>query len=304
MHHTLKRVIERTIVLSGVTRLARVTARRRALVLMYHNIVPDDVAVVGDRSLHLARGQFSRQLDHLRATCDVVSLAALVDGTPASSDRCRVAITFDDAYVGAVSLGVDELIRRDLPATIFVPPGLLGEATWWDLLGASPTGLRDDVRTELLDAYRGEGPAIRGAPQWAAAASAAALAPEQRIADEARIKQAAVERGITIGSHTWSHANLAALDDVTLDAELTRSRDWLAERFPSFVPYVTYPYGLSSPRVEDAARRAGYLAAFRAAGGWFPADAPNRRYSLSRFDVSAGLSLDGFKLRLAGLGLD
>jgi peptidoglycan/xylan/chitin deacetylase (PgdA/CDA1 family) len=303
MHQTLKRVVERASVLSGFARVARVATRRRALVLMYHNIVPDDASVVGDRSLHLAQGQFSRQLDYLRATCDVVSLAALVDGTPARSDRCRVAITFDDAYVGAVSLGVDELIRRDLPATIFVPPGLLGEETWWDLLGASPNGLRDDVRTELLQAYRGEGAAIRRAPQWAATASSAALRPEQRIADEARIKRVAAQRGITIGSHTWSHPNLAALDDEILDAELRRSRDWLAERFASFVPYVTYPYGLSSPRVEDAARHAGYVAAFRAGGGWIPADAPNRRYSLTRFDVSAGLSLDGFRLRLAGLGL-
>lgn len=304
MHRALKRVVERTAVLSGLPRLARMANRDRALVLMYHNIVPDGGSVVGDHSLHLAQSEFARQLDLLQDVCELVPLASLVDGQSGRFDRCRIAITFDDAYVGAVSLGLDELRLRAIPATIFVPPGLLGQETWWDSLGAaSADGMNPDVRTRLLHDHRGQASVIRESAYWAAVPSAPSLRPEQRITDEAGLTRAASQPGISIGSHTWSHPNLAAIDGETLDDELSRSFRWLTERYSAFVPYLTYPYGLSSSPVEEAASRAGYRAAFLASGGWYPADHTRRRFSLPRFDVSAGLSLDGLRLRLGGLGL-
>jgi hypothetical protein len=60
---------------------------------------------------------------------------------------------------------------------------------------------------------------------------------------------------------------------------------------------------MSSGAVEQAASRAGYRAAFLAGGGWFPNDPASRQFALPRFDVSSGLSLDGLRLRLAGIGL-
>ena len=304
MHRVLKRVVERIAVVSGIPRLAMRLHRGRSLVLMYHNIVPDGGAVVGDRSLHLARSEFARQLDLLQDTCEIVSLDALVAGPSASGSRCRVAITFDDAYVGAVTLGVDELGRRGIPATIFVPPGLLAQETWWDRLGAaSAAGLNEGVRSRLLQEYCGQGSAIQNSPHWHAVQSAAALRPEQRIADDTALSRAASRPGISIGSHTWSHPNLVAIDAETLDAEVGRSFRWLADRYTAFVPYMTYPYGLWSPHIEETVARAGFRAAFLASGGWLPSDITARRFSLPRFDVSAGLSLNGLRLRLAGFGL-
>lgn len=304
MRGVLKRAVERVAVVSGIPHLAMKLHRDRALVLMYHNIVPDGGAVVGDRSLHLARSEFARQLDLLQGMCEIVSLDALVAGPSDPDSRCRVAITFDDAYVGAVTLGVDELGRRGMPATIFVPPGLLAQETWWDRLGAaSVDGLNEDVRLRLLQEYCGQGSAIQRSPHWHVVQSAPSLRPEQRIADDAGLARAASRPGISVGSHTWSHPNLVAIDAETLEAELGRSFQWLTERYSVFVPYMTYPYGLWSPRVEETVARAGFRAAFLASGGWLPHDITARRFSLPRFDVSAGLSLDGLRLRLAGLGL-
>src|SRR5690242_13663445 len=234
MRPALKRVLERTAVLTGVSRLARMVHRDRALVLMYHNVVPDGGRVGGDRSLHLPRGEFARQLDLLQALCEIVPLATLVERGLDTGDRCRIAITFDDAYVGAVSLGVEELRRRGIPATIFVPPGLLGQETWWDLLGAaSADGLNEGVRSRMLRDYRGQTSAIRESPWWSAVHGAPPPSPEQRITDERGLALAAAEVGINIGSHTWSHPNLAVIDDETLAAELGRSLGWLRERWSS-----------------------------------------------------------------------
>ena len=271
---------------------------------MYHNVVPTRDSVEGDRSLHLARPDFAKQLDYLQAACDVVPLRELIDGELEDPSRFRVALTFDDAYLGAVSVGLDEVTRRGLPATIFAPPGLLGQETWWDVLAAaSPDGMNGDDRARLLQEFRGQAEAIRHSPQWAGARRDSPLQPELRIAEAAELAQAVSQPRITIGSHTWTHPNLAAIDPEMLDDELRRSFEWLRERFSSFVPFVTYPYGLSSPRVQEAAARAGYRAGFGIGGGWLPRDTAAHRFALPRFDVSSGLSLDGLRLRLGGFGL-
>ena len=104
----VKRIAERG--LRAVLAPARLRAlRQRALVVAYHNVVPDDWAGGGDRSLHLSRSDFIARLDVLQTTHDVVPLAALLDCTASSYKRPRAAITFDDAYRGAVTIGILEL---------------------------------------------------------------------------------------------------------------------------------------------------------------------------------------------------
>ena len=119
----LKSTLESALLRSGLASLVRRSVRGRALVLAYHNVLPDGAAPVGERALHISQHCFAEQLDHIVKVADVVPLGNLF--TPSSLDqRPRVVITFDDAYVGAVTVGVTELCQRGLPATIFVAPGL------------------------------------------------------------------------------------------------------------------------------------------------------------------------------------
>src|SRR2546422_8966546 len=62
--------------------------------------------------------------------------------TPAPSGRRpRVAITFDDAYQGAIAIGVEELARRGGPAALFVVPAFGGGGSfWWEPLGRDGGG--------------------------------------------------------------------------------------------------------------------------------------------------------------------
>jgi hypothetical protein len=67
------------------------------------------------------------------------------------------------------------------------------------------------------------------------------------------------------------------------------------------LPWLTYPYGLSSPEAERVAAAEGYAGALRVSGGWMgPANAVNR-FALPRYNVPAGLSIRGFDLRTAGI---
>ena len=133
---------------------------------------------------------------------------------------------------------------------------------------------------------------------------AAAVSPPShaRGAQESDLTAAAKVPGITFGSHTHSHPNLARLDDAALHQELEPPLAWLRERFTNVLPVISYPYGLSSPKVEQAAARAGYTAGFRIEGGWLARGADNA-FALPRLDVSSGISSAGFALRCAGVRL-
>lgn len=298
MRAGLKRAAEGLLVHSGLASAKRRGLRDRTLVLAYHNVVPDDQAAGGDQSLHLRRGAFVRQLDELTRHCDVVPLERSFD-PPHPGSRPRVVITFDDAYRGAVMLGVSELAARGLPATLFVAPAYLGgRSFWWDTLAGS-TGLTTEVRRRALETLRGrEEDICRWAKEVGMPGSAVPAMAQAASVDE--VLTATTHPGITVGSHSWSHPNLARLTGPEMADELVRSRDWLRTRFGTrFLPWIAYPYGSSSPDVERAAAAAGYDGGFRVDGGWLPR-AARPGFSLPRFNVPAGLSEPGFALRTAG----
>jgi peptidoglycan/xylan/chitin deacetylase (PgdA/CDA1 family) len=184
---------------------------------------------------------------------------------------------------------------------VFVAPDILGDrTTWWDALADPHTGELDaEFRRAALVECHGMprdvmALAAKGSREAREAASWARTAGEPELAH-------AVALGMTVASHSYSHANLAALSGDILYDEVARSLAWLRERFPSAVePYLAYPYGLSSPAAEAAALRAGYRGAFLVSGGYMP-----RRGALAarlpRLNIGSGVSRDGFVLRMAGL---
>jgi peptidoglycan/xylan/chitin deacetylase (PgdA/CDA1 family) len=294
----LKSAAERILAGSGLPRFARARHSGQCLVLAFHNVIAPGHRPSGDRPLHLPADDFERFLDALVATHDVVALDEIE--SPRNGRRPRAAITFDDAYAGALRLGVPALAARGLPATIFVAPGLLGrDACWWDRLAEPLGGLDARVRDDALHRRRGVDDAI----MQAAADKrppARAPAPEWRIATVDELEFVAARTGVTLGAHSWSHANLTALSAAELMAEMERPLAWLRERFHSARPWLAYPYGLSSPEVAQAAERAGYAFGFRVSGGWLT-PASGDRWSLPRWNVPAGLSEQGFVLHAAGM---
>jgi hypothetical protein len=64
---------------------------------------------------------------------------------------------------------------------------------------------------------------------------------------------------------------------------------------------ISYPYGISSPRVEHAARAAGYTAGLLIEGGWIFGGTIENPFAVPRLDVPSGLSAAGFELRTAGV---
>ncbi len=301
MRRSLKRAAEFGLTCFGVTRFARARHTGDTLVLAYHNIVPDGERTLGDTSLHMPQHEFARQLDLLQRTHDVISLSDLASRH--TGQRPRAVITFDDAYAGALSAGVGELTRRNLPATIFVTPAFIDGATfWWDRLARSDgQGLDTDVRDHGLTALAGRDADIT---RWARASALteAEVPAHERGASESAMRAAVDSGAILFGAHTWSHPNLAQLSVAEIEPELTRPLDWLRARFAKkTIPYLAYPYGLYNAEVVALARRCGYQGAFLIAGGWVTsAKMTTSPFELPRWNVPAGISLRGFEIRTSG----
>ncbi|MEO7040240.1 MAG: polysaccharide deacetylase family protein [Gemmatimonadaceae bacterium] len=298
----VKSTIEHGALWSGLPRVMRARRRGEVLVLAYHNIVPTGQGAAGDRSLHLTQSRFAEQLDELMRTHDVIPLERALTGH--AGDRPAAVVTFDDAYEGAVTAGVAELAARGLPATIFVATAFVnGGDFWWDALtapGASaPTA---ELRARALAACAGLDGRVRELAAREHLAVVNAPPSHARGASERDLVAAAAVKGITMGSHTHRHPNLARLAGDELRAELERPLSWLRARFSNVLPAISYPYGLSSPDVERVAAAAGYTAGLRIEGGWISRGASNP-FAIPRLDVPSGLSAAGFALRCAGARL-
>jgi len=290
-----KRFLEGAMDLAPV--LSRLTRRASgaSVILAYHNVLPDEEEVTGSAGTHLRLSDFRWQLDLLSEFGTVVSLDQLLESSPLQ-DGLRVALTFDDAYVGALAVALPELEERGMPSTVFVPTGLIGRgAFWWDSLGIS--GWEDDRWP--LEQLRGEGDRIRS---WA---ELHGIRPRpqgrsQVAGTEEDILRASQHSLVEFGVHSVGHPNLTRLSRTEVEAELGEARRWLLDQGLPVSGWLSYPYGLTSPWVEDVARDLHFRAAVTITGGWC-SPRPEDRFRLSRLNIPAGLSRNGFLLRLLGV---
>jgi peptidoglycan/xylan/chitin deacetylase (PgdA/CDA1 family) len=267
------------------------------MVLSYHNVVRDERFGYGDRSLHLALPVFEAQLKMLRSIGEIVPLDTLLAETHPSSRL--IAITFDDAYAGALEFGVGLCEAEQTACTVFVSPALLGTIAPWDAYAAA---LRwsESARNEYLQ----EGGGLRSDQQFTdgkTALEASGAVEAVRIATveelDRRLKSSTFMR---VGNHTFNHVNLSALSAELAWRDIHEGMNWLQVRFPERVQrVVAYPYGLApSVEVRERLRLEGICGLLNS-GGWQLREAPVSMSTFPRWNIPAGISERGFKLRLA-----
>jgi peptidoglycan/xylan/chitin deacetylase (PgdA/CDA1 family) len=177
--------------------------------------------------LSLSPELFDAHLEWLQQRCTVVALDDLVARRHQAREPL-VAITFDDGYADNHTDALPLLAARGMTATFFLTAGFLE---------------RDrEVLAQLADTWRT--PVDQLAP----------LAWDQ--VEELR------SAGMSFGSHTWSHRNLAQIADAEVERELTRSKHVLEARMSAPVSAVAYPWGKLRRHVTErtfaTAGRAGY----------------------------------------------
>ena len=296
---TLKHCLEGLAVGIGVDRIRRRLHGGTTVILAYHNVVPDELAGMGDASLHIPLGRFRQHLDALTATHEVRSLEeVLARRQHLDEEASLAAITFDDAYRGTLEVALPELQARKLPATLFVAPAILGDRTlWWDAISEpSLGGPRPEVRTRILEEGEGKEESARLVVPDALWQEMPSL---MRTVTEAELLELEAGFDLSIGSHTWSHPSLPRLSKEELSEELLQPREWLRTRFPErYLDVLSYPYGHSSGEIRRAVEEAGYHAGLALRGNRLQNPEEGTGYAVPRLNVPSGLSRNGLKLRL------
>lgn len=178
---------------------------KTAVILTYHRI--DDV--LNDPHLLCVTPQnFEKHLQFLKANYEVVSLSELHSRLEKKQLTGReAAITLDDGYLDNYTNALPLLEKYNLPATIFITTGFLGEKANldWD------------------HEYRSEDKAS--------------------FLNEDQIKKMSVHKLITVGAHTHRHNRLSGLDYQKQLDEINISKEILQNITGSQINYFAYPFG-------------------------------------------------------------
>lgn len=313
---------------SGLVRLFRRRNRHKLLVLMYHGVVEEALEPFCWHQLPL--NAFERQLAWLAEHYDVLpldeALARRADGT---LPERAAAITFDDGLRNNMTHAWPVLQRLDLPATIYLPTGMIGggAALWPDrvhlLLATTETGsvtcagagletapLRTSaershaIRTALR-VMKTLAPAARNEVE-AELAGALATDPSPppgpfRLMtwDEVAVMDA--DARMTFGAHTRTHPILAHAPDDDVTAEVSVSITDLAARVAKPSTSFAYPNGRAidfDDRSRAAVEAAGIRYAFSTEQGLVGTDADD--LALPRICIGSDLSFARFRLLASG----
>ena len=270
--------------------------RHSGLILCYHNVVGAHDRAVGDTSLHLPVDRFAAQMRWLAEHYEVVSLCALADHIRhGESVRGMAAITFDDGYAGVFEHAVPVLDAHRLPATVFVVADASTAASgfWWDHPAVTATATPRQ-RHRWLSELAGDADAILADIGGRTPTS---LAKSHRAAPWDMIRDAGP--GLDLGVHSATHRALPMLPDAELEREIVDSRAAIHAATGIWPNVIAYPYGLSSARVREAVRSAGYRAAFGLRAGVLRPTADV--WDLERINIPAGISEATFEAWTAGL---
>jgi len=276
---------------SGGLKLAQL--RRTNVILMFHEIAPEEAEALQKLLRYLARHFVIISLDEM--------LQRVAGKQP--FENAALALTFDDGLRNHRRIVYPILRELGLPATFYVCPGLIGTGTiWtWELACRIPW-LEASARRELYETA-GLGPEadpatfvqhLKGLP----------VAGREAVETEIRVRTpdfslSAKERDlyelmdwddireldpalITIGSHSMTHPDLPQVDDNRLAREITESRAELERRLGRPVVDFCYPNGHHDGRVLAQAAKVYRSAVTTAVGCVRRGDSP---WALKRIEV-------------------
>lgn len=255
--------------------------RRARSVIMLHGVGGPGMRAENFRAL----------IGWLRDNFEIVSTAQMLrelrEGRPPDS-RGEVAITFDDGLDNQFRFAYPILQAFNVPATMFVCPGLIDRGEWiWNMavrarLSRLDLSAQQRLARDLgMDGCRGSECIVAWmktlplAQRQQAEAMVAAATPDfvptpEEIAANQPLSWEQVRamdpKLITIGSHTSNHPILPTLDDAAIRAELEGSRDALQAQLQRPVEQFCYPNGSHDERVRRWVAQT-YAAAFAAEEG-------------------------------------
>ena len=300
----------------------RVALRNRAVVLMYHKVIPQSQEKsAAFEGMCVDPATFERQMAYLRKHFHLLPLDDLrrhiLNRIPFPTNSCLV--TFDDGWKDNYSHAYPILTRYEVPAVVFLSVGHIGtrKRFWQERIFNALCGIREAARRNPDFSTR-----YHPIPGGIKVEEFAGL-PEGKFREEVRkqirvlkkfplgciepIVEDLVEcagmsshddgesflswenvltmsRGcIDFGSHGMGHEILTNISHEAVLEEARTSKSIIEERIQQSVHAFSYPNGDHDPVVRKCVRECGYQIAFGTSRGFAgPGDDP---YSLNRVNV-------------------
>lgn len=255
------------------------------LILGYHRVADDPDDPYG---ICVSPAHFEEQMAVLQTKARISRMEDLVHGIQSGKLPERaVAITFDDGYADLLQTVRPVLEKFQIPCTIFIVTGSLGQEYWWDEIARLNAGGKftaDDLQETNYQKLL-----------------ALPLAERQRRLNRLRDRQApelntrSASRAMTlnelqelgncplieIGAHGVNHLSLGRLPGTEQKDELLESKEFLERNLGKAVSGFSYPNGSFAELTKKLALECGYAYACQSRPG--PVFANSDLYQLPRF---------------------
>lgn len=249
-----------------------------ALILLYHRVSHETQEAEPDPFLLGVTDQrFEEHLRVLRKMAYPMSLGDLAQALKRGTLPPRaVAVTFDDGYADNFYLAKPMLEKFNIPATVFVLAGCLGDTFWWDDLTriilqpeilpqnlglklsdfTYQTSLKSNSkmgrRRLLQDLHRSlrslssaqQQIALQHLSNWAGFVLQSQC--NRRALSLEELKRLADGELVEIGAHTVTHPSLANLPPSKQRREITNSKVFLENVLNKPIKGFSYPFGLKN----------------------------------------------------------
>lgn len=318
---------------TGLLRFLERLGRQPGLtVLTYHRIVNPSETPYYAPVCSATPETFAEQLRTLRDNFRVVGLDEVVKlaATGFSLNEPTALITFDDGYRDNFDAAFPILKAMRLPATFFLPTTFYQKPRlfWWDQIALAfnrtqratieldrPEPFAADLaKTSREEAIAGviaihrrhhlDGPAQAAFLEQIRERTGTAIETESLAKDLFMSREQVHEMadsGMSIGSHTHSHVELAQLPESEQRDELERSKRILEADLNRAITSIAYPYGWPGAvdaATEQHAKEAGYKVAFAAVEGINRPHQTNP-FAIKRFSIGFADSTTLLRSRLA-----
>lgn len=265
--------------------------RGRLCIVNYHRILEAHDPLLGNEP------DVATFREHMKMLADCFNVLPLHKAMQALQQHTMppraVCITFDDGYRSTYELALPVLQEFNLPATVFVTSGYVGnqQNMWNDRIVEAVRLVQGDtldMRAAGASLYPLGSVAQRCAAVHELTQKAKYLPPAERMAliasletitgtrtqplmlDSAMVR-ALHQAGVEIGAHTVTHPILTSLSDQEALSEMVDSKHALEAITGAPVRYFAYPNGKAGldfdQRHVAMARQAGFDAAFTTAPG-------------------------------------
>jgi len=284
------------------------SVKKANIILMYHRVLPTFPDGFSEPGLIVKASTLEMHLEQVRRVYDLVPLTTFLQLKNKKNGLC--AITFDDGWIDTYEVAFPILKKFKLPATVFVPTGLVGRSCcfWFDnLTTLANLSIKKNKQEQFLQTF------VQWIPGWKpgrltnrtvcnliscmkllpsnildeiVSSAYAALGIEKENSRTILGWEHIVEMGkfnISFGSHGLKHFILTTVNSEMKMDEVCKSIQVLLERDINTAPLFSYPNGNWDEESLRLVEKAGYEGAVTTRLGYN--DQSTNPYLMNRIDM-------------------